>query len=99
MIDAVTKSWNGGVKIITKGRHTKHAGLQDTVLYVIFQSLAIVTVKWKPLHSHTDSGLADKTKQIPYHGHLLYIVAMPTRSGRLITSLDLLQAVYMCMLW
>jgi len=68
------------------------------VLNVIFQSLAIVTVRWKALHSHTDSRLADKTKQIPYRGHLLYIVGMPIRSGRLITSLDLMQAVYMCML-
>jgi hypothetical protein len=65
MIDAVTKSWNGGAKIITKGRHTKHGGLQDTVLYVIFQSLAIVTVRWKALHSHTDSGLADKSNKYP----------------------------------
>jgi hypothetical protein len=96
MIDAVMKSCNGDVKmVISKGRHTKHEGLKDTVLYVIFQSLTIVTIRWKALYSHSDSGLADKTSQIPYHGHLLYIVGRPTRSGRLITSLDLLQAVCM----
>jgi len=33
-----------------------------TLCCVIFQSLAIVTVRWKALYSHTDSGLADKTK-------------------------------------
>jgi len=67
------------------------------VLYVI-QSLTIVSVRWEALYSHTDSGLVEKIKQIPYHDYLLYIVGMPTKSGRLITSLDLLQAVCMCML-
>jgi hypothetical protein len=92
-VETVVLKW-----IITEGRHTEHGSLQDTMPYVIFQLLAIVTVRWKALYSHNDSGLADKTKKLPYHDHLLYIVGMPTRSGRLFTSLDLLRAVCMCML-
>lgn len=56
-VETVVLKW-----IINKVQHTEHGGLQDTVLYVIFQSLAIVTVRWKVLYSHTDSGLAEKNQ-------------------------------------